>query len=66
MTIDPSNLEVVVAMSKLSMDEREALFDHVVRYETYREIGERMGVSRQAVAEMVARGKRKLRKELTA
>lgn len=66
MTIDPSNLEVVVALADLSMDEREALFDHVVRYETYREIGERLGVTPQAVAEMVARGKRKLRKALTS
>lgn len=60
-----TNLDLVVAMGKLSMDEREALFDHVVRYETYREIAERLGVTVEGVRAMVERAKVKVARELS-
>lgn len=61
---DIANAEMVCALAKLSMDEREALFDHVVRYETLQSIADRLGYTHAGVATIIDRARRKLRREL--
>jgi len=61
---DLNDVELLAAMSKLTMNEREVLIDHEVRFETYESIAQRLGMTKQGCASLCTNAKRKLERWL--
>lgn len=54
------SLRLLGALSRLSMNQREAFIDHVVLHRTFKEIGATMGVSDSRVSQWVRQASERL------
>lgn len=59
-----TSLDVLVALSRLTPNQRDAVIDRVVLERPVAEIGRELGMTRQGATQTIYAGMRRLRREL--